>query len=231
MISLELFSPACSRHWWQLLALPLFMAAALGYALTKTPFEALLIFTTLGFGLALPYLAVSLFPSLSRYFPKPGAWMERFRQFLAFPIYATVVWLIWVLALQSGANGAAVALSGLVIIALMVWVYELRIKNGNKLILLLILGFGLIYTLFVSRSDYTFETMGEVTVAPYSKKTLDTMLSQKTSCFCRCNGGLVPDLQSQRSAGAFLRKGARAFYQEKYCHAGCRLDQERSRSH
>ncbi|ESQ79495.1 protein-disulfide reductase DsbD [Asticcacaulis sp. YBE204] len=101
-----------------------FMAGALGAALTLPALGALLIFLCLGLGMAFPFLLLSWFPSLLRWMPKPGAWMETFRQALAFPVYLTLVWLIWVVAQQSGADGVAVILAGLVVIAFAVWLLQ-----------------------------------------------------------------------------------------------------------
>lgn len=98
-----------------------FMAPAVGFALTQSPVEALLIFEGLGLGLAFPYLLLSFIPALARKLPKPGPWMQRLKQFLAFPVLATVVWLVWVLALQTGANGAAVALGLMLGLGFLVW--------------------------------------------------------------------------------------------------------------
>lgn len=78
-----------------------FMAAALGYALTQSDAVALAIFAALGLGFALPFTAIGLWPPLRRILPKPGAWMSRLRQLLAFPMYATALWLAWVLSIQS----------------------------------------------------------------------------------------------------------------------------------
>jgi thiol:disulfide interchange protein len=79
-----------------------FMGAALGYALAGGVADSLVVFTALGIGMALPYLALAWNPGWLRWLPKPGAWMIRFKQLLAIPLYATVLWLGWVLALQSG---------------------------------------------------------------------------------------------------------------------------------
>jgi len=79
-----------------------FMGAALGYALAGGAAEALAVFTALGAGMALPYLLLAWNPGWLRWLPKPGAWMIRFKQLLAVPLYATVLWLGWVFALQSG---------------------------------------------------------------------------------------------------------------------------------
>jgi DsbC/DsbD-like thiol-disulfide interchange protein/cytochrome c biogenesis protein CcdA len=84
-----------------------FMGAALGFALAGGPVEALAVFSALGIGMALPYVALAWNPRWLRWLPKPGAWMNRFKQVLAVPLYATVLWLGWVLALQTGALSAA----------------------------------------------------------------------------------------------------------------------------
>lgn len=101
-----------------------FMGVALGFALTQPPVVLLAIFLSLGFGLALPYLLLSHWPALQRSLPKPGAWMDRLKQGLAFPMYGAAVWLVWVLALQAGVNTVAVALGGMVAIGFAAWLYE-----------------------------------------------------------------------------------------------------------
>jgi len=100
-----------------------FMGAALGFALTQPILIGLAIFLALGLGMALPWLLLSFFPALLRLLPKPGAWMERFKQLLAFPVYGTVVWLVWVLAQQTGTFGIAVILSGIVLVAFAAWIW------------------------------------------------------------------------------------------------------------
>src|SRR6266851_4709141 len=93
-----------------------FMGVAVGFALTQPATTALLVFETLGFGLALPYLLLAVMPAWSRALPKPGPWMERLQQLLAFPLYASVAWLVWVVSQQAGPRGVAAVLSGLVLI-------------------------------------------------------------------------------------------------------------------
>ncbi|MBL8338114.1 MAG: thioredoxin family protein [Rhodoferax sp.] len=102
-----------------------FMGASLGLAATLPAGEALAIFAVLGLGLALPYLLASLVPGFARALPRPGRWMETLRRFLAFPMFATVVWLVWVLGQQSGINGAGALLALLVALALLVWTFQL----------------------------------------------------------------------------------------------------------
>lgn len=108
-----------------------FMAAALGYALTQPPAQLLLVFLSLGLGLALPYLALSWWPGLQRWLPRPGAWMEYLKQAMAFPMYAAAVWLVWVLARQAGADAAALALGGMVLIAFSAWLYTATRTAGG----------------------------------------------------------------------------------------------------
>ncbi len=98
-----------------------FMAAAIGYALIQPSYVSLSIFAALGFGLALPYLALSFVPALQRILPKPGAWMNTFRQFLAFPMFASAMWLVWVLSQQTDSMGLFNILMGLVILAFGFW--------------------------------------------------------------------------------------------------------------
>lgn len=100
-----------------------FMATAMGYALTQPPVVALSVFMALGFGLALPYVLLCFIPPLRKALPKPGKWMETFRQFMSFPLFASVAWLIWVYAQQvDGEYGTLLGLSGLVLIAFSIWV-------------------------------------------------------------------------------------------------------------
>jgi thiol:disulfide interchange protein/DsbC/DsbD-like thiol-disulfide interchange protein len=101
-----------------------FMATAVGYALTQPAPVALAVFEALGLGLALPYLLLSLVPAWARLLPRPGRWTVRLQQFLAFPLYATVAWLVWVLSLQSGPAGLAACLAGLVLLGLGAWLFE-----------------------------------------------------------------------------------------------------------
>ena len=98
-----------------------FMATAIGGALVLPPLLTLAVFTVLGLGLAFPYLALSGVPALANRMPRPGPWMERFKQLLAFPMYATVAWLIWVLSQQAGADAAFLTTLGLIAIAFAAW--------------------------------------------------------------------------------------------------------------
>ncbi|AYQ28110.1 MULTISPECIES: protein-disulfide reductase DsbD [unclassified Polaromonas] len=103
-----------------------FMGASLGYAIGLPALEALAIFAAIGIGMALPYLAASAIPAVARALPRPGAWMVTFKQLMAFPMFATVAWLVWVLGQQSGIDGAGALLALLVLMALAIWALTLR---------------------------------------------------------------------------------------------------------
>ncbi len=114
-----------------------FMASALGAALLLPPLAALLIFAALGFGLAFPMLLISEVPAIGRLLPRPGPWMDRFRQFLAFPVYATVIWLVTVLGQQAGITAVAALLGILVLVVFAIWLW--RIARGAH-------GFGKVFS-------------------------------------------------------------------------------------
>jgi len=101
-----------------------FMGAAVGFAVTQPWPTALLVFEALGLGLALPYLLLTLVPAWSRFLPKPGPWMARLQQFLAFPLYASTAWLVWVVSRQAGPQGVGAALAGIVLIAFASWLHQ-----------------------------------------------------------------------------------------------------------
>jgi thiol:disulfide interchange protein len=103
-----------------------FMGASLGFALGLPAWQALAIFGALGVGMALPYLAASLVPAVARLLPRPGAWMDVFKKFMAFPMLATVVWLVWVLGQQTGIDGAAALIVLLLAVSLIVWALSLQ---------------------------------------------------------------------------------------------------------
>ncbi len=98
-----------------------FMGASLGLAVTLPAVQALAVFAALGLGMALPYLAASLWPAVARALPRPGAWMARFKVLMAFPMFATVIWLVWVIGQQVGIDGAAALLAVLLALAFIAW--------------------------------------------------------------------------------------------------------------
>jgi thiol:disulfide interchange protein/DsbC/DsbD-like thiol-disulfide interchange protein len=97
------------------------MASAVGFALTQSNVVALTIFACLGLGMAAPYVILCYSPALLKALPRPGHWMESFKEFLAFPMYATAVWLVWVLTQQTGSTGVLGILGGVLILVFAIW--------------------------------------------------------------------------------------------------------------
>jgi thiol:disulfide interchange protein DsbD len=101
-----------------------FMAAAMGYAITQPWYLSLAVFEAVGLGMALPYVMIALSPAARRFLPRSGAWMLQLKQFLAFPIYGTAVWLFFVLSQEAGDLAGTAVLAGLLLIAFAAWLYE-----------------------------------------------------------------------------------------------------------
>lgn len=99
-----------------------FMGAALGVALTLSTVGALLVFTALGVGMATPYAGLSMMPTLLDRLPDAGSWMETLKQFFAFPMFATAIWLVWVFGQQTGNGGVALLLFGLLLLGMAGWI-------------------------------------------------------------------------------------------------------------
>lgn len=108
-----------------------FMGAALGYALAQPWYTGLIVFQSMGLGLAFPYLLLTFNPQLFRFLPRPGVWMVRLKELLAFPLYATVVWLVWVLSLQTGPGGILAVLTGILLIGFAAWLWQIT-RAGKK---------------------------------------------------------------------------------------------------
>ncbi|MGF1621744.1 MAG: protein-disulfide reductase DsbD family protein [Rhodomicrobiaceae bacterium] len=107
-----------------------FMGAAMGFAFTQPPLSVLAVLLALGFGFALPIVLLSLTPALGRWLPKPGPWMETFKQVMAFPLYATVGWLLWVLSVQQGSDGVLAGVITLVGVAFAAWLFGRTFDAG-----------------------------------------------------------------------------------------------------
>ena len=108
-----------------------FMGAALGFAIAQPPVQTLAVFVALGLGMALPFLLLSLFPEWRRVLPRPGAWMVRFKQLLAFPLYATVAWLAWVLGAQVDNDAVMRLLATLIVVAFALWSWRAYRGGGS----------------------------------------------------------------------------------------------------
>ncbi|MFT4257311.1 MAG: protein-disulfide reductase DsbD [Pseudoxanthomonas sp.] len=107
-----------------------FMGGALAYAFAAPGLNGLVVFLVLGLGLALPMLLLAFVPAFAKWLPRPGAWMETLKQLLAFPMYLTAIWLLWVLGKQRGVDAMALVAAGLAVFALALWWYERKRWNG-----------------------------------------------------------------------------------------------------
>jgi thiol:disulfide interchange protein len=109
-----------------------FMAAAIGYALTRGAAAALGVFFFLGLGFAAPFIALGISPALLRLLPKPGAWMLTLKQFLAFPMYGAAAWLVWVVAQEAGEMGLALTLAAMIALAFAAWAWTASRNAGPR---------------------------------------------------------------------------------------------------
>jgi len=109
-----------------------FMGAAIGYALSQPWAVALTVMLALGMGLAFPYLLLTWIPGVANRLPRPGAWMDRLKQLLAFPLYAAAAWLVWVLSMQAGPQGVLTALLAMILVAFAIWLLRATRESGPK---------------------------------------------------------------------------------------------------
>ena len=149
-----------------------FMATALGVAMVSPTYVTFLIFAALGLGFALPMTLLSLSPRFARLLPKPGAWMNTFKHFLAFPMLATVIWLIWVFLGQTNSLGQLWLLTGLLSFAFCFWLASLYV--GKKALLATI--FGLFIAFYTSIKGSELATTAKViTQSSFSEQKLANM--------------------------------------------------------
>ena len=109
-----------------------FMGPALGFAISQTSAIALLVFAFLGLGMALPFVALTLVPSLIKKLPKPGPWMDNLKQFLAFPMYLTAIWLLWVVGKQTSVDMVIAICLGLILMVMSIWLWQTADKTNSS---------------------------------------------------------------------------------------------------
>ena len=157
-----------------------FMGGALGYAVTEPVIVGLAIFAALGLGMSLPIALVSFIPAASRLLPKPGLWMERLKQFFAFPLYATAVWLLWVLGNQTSTGAMAVMLLGFLALTMGFWCFKSQ-KAFSRVMGVI----GLLLALmapFSAQLQMRGEMADEETVA-FTREALDELRQQGVPVF------------------------------------------------
>ena len=195
-----------------------FMGAALGYAITQPIVVSFAVFTALGLGMALPYVSLAWFPRARRLLPAPGAWMQRLRELLAFPLYATIIWLAWVLGMQRGVDAISYLLLVLLLIALAIWLLratgEARRRYWTYVVAVLALVFALLAVSRIVVLPPTGEDTSRQTSRwqPYSTKAVAAFNAQGKTVFvdftaawcvtCQANKLLVLDTDEIQDAFA-----------------------------
>lgn len=201
-----------------------FMGVALAYAFVAPAAHELLVMLVLGIGLALPLTLVGLVPALARLLPKPGRWMETLKQILAFPMYLSAVWLVWVLAHQRGADAVALVLVAMVLLAAAFWWHgrggPVRRLGHVFTLVLALAGLASLYTITRIASP-THATAPDGNSVAFSPAKLQSLRDAGTPVFvdigadwcvtCKANEYAVLDTQGFRDllarTGAVYMKG------------------------
>jgi len=161
-----------------------FMGVAMGYTLTQPWWITLIVFSALGLGLALPMLAFAIWPQLASRLPRPGNWMIRLKQLLAFPILATAIWLLWVLVRQTSSDILALILGGLLLLVFGLWLTkgEGRISRilGVLAVAASLMAIPSVSQVAPTSSD---QVMVEVDAEPYASSALRAYLNDGRSVF------------------------------------------------
>jgi len=167
-----------------------FMGSALAFALTQPAAVALLVFTFLGIGMATPYVVLSLNPAWIKKLPRPGAWMETFKQLMAFPIFATALWLLWVFGLQTGVEGMVYLLGALLFLGAAIWIWRragastpARIGALLCAILAFIVTWNGAKLLPVEATASAKSADGKIAWQPYSKQKVEASLASGRPVF------------------------------------------------
>ncbi len=164
-----------------------FMGAAMGYALTQSAAVSILVFLSLGAGMAAPFVLLGAVPALRRWLPRPGAWMETLRQVLAFAMYATAIWLVWVLAQQSGADGVLYVLVAALALGFALWAYGRRQRGAGRvwLVLGLLGALGAFAALATIRGGEpsAVQNAGPIPHEAYSAERLAALRAEKRGVF------------------------------------------------
>jgi thiol:disulfide interchange protein len=161
-----------------------FMGVAMGYTLTQPWWIALIVFSALGLGLALPMLAFAIWPQLASRLPRPGNWMIRLKQLLAFPILATAIWLLWVLVRQTSSDILALILGGLLLLVFGIWLTKGEGRVSKALgVLAVLASFGAIPGVSQVVPSSPDQAMIEVDAEPYASSALRAHLDKGQSVF------------------------------------------------
>jgi len=165
-----------------------FMGSAIGFSLTQPVWASLLVFTVLAVGMAAPYVLLAAWPGLLRRLPRPGAWMETFKQAISFPLFLTVVFFVWVLDRQAGPEAAAALLTGLVLLGVAGWLYG-RFWMSGRLLPRVLAGVFLLAGLAVgalgaeSLASAPAPGQDQASWQPWSPQTVESLLAEGRPVF------------------------------------------------
>lgn len=159
-----------------------FMGVAIGYALTQDVLSVLIIFLALALGFASPFLLLSLYTPILKIFPKPGRWMETLKEFMAYPMYLTVAWLLWVLVQQVGDRGLFAALISIILIRFSIW-FGKRVNFTNPFFKRVCILLGMIFALYPITYLEKIATHIQVQMKDFSKKELIELRTQGKPVF------------------------------------------------
>jgi thiol:disulfide interchange protein DsbD len=185
-----------------------FMAGAMGFAATQGPVENLAIFTSLGLGFAAPMLALAFAPGLQKALPKPGPWMVKLKELMAFPMFATAVWLASVLAAQAGGEGVLWLLAGASAIAFLIWALKAYSKPTSRVIAAGALALTLAATYAMTRpSTLPVEPWSPARVAELQAEGKPIFVNFTADWCVTCKVNERSSLSSPEVAAAFARAG------------------------
>jgi len=202
------------------------MGSALGFAVTQPAPVALAVFVALGAGMAAPFLLLTYVPQLADRLPRPGPWMDKLKQLLAFPMYLTAVWLLWVLGRQTGSDGIALVLAGAVAIAFALWLWPRPTESWGKgqwgrsgLAAVALAGAALLIPQLQTSTGTPTTTSTSTYWQPYSPEALDSaraegrpILVNMTAAWCiTCLANEKVVLSSDAVSGAVADLGITAF--------------------
>jgi len=159
------------------------MAPAIGYALTQPTHIIILVFSALAFGLALPFLLLSYSDKMASLMPRPGAWMEKLKQGLGFPMLLTAVWLVYVYNLQAGSTATAILLGIFIIIGFSLWLWQ-EFSSKTVHVIAIVLLLSSFYTLYeISRPDTSSKMEESSNHQTFSENRLQELLSKEEAVF------------------------------------------------
>lgn len=167
-----------------------FMGVSIGFALAQNLPIMLLIFTSLGLGLSFPYILLSIFPSLTLFLPKPGPWMEKLKTFMAFPLFATMIWLAWSLSFQISSTSLAFVWCSVLLLGFWVWfsrnlfeTSKTKLRTGQILILVMALWLAFANIQPAAQLQAGETSSGGLIWKPYSEEMLSKLKSEGKAVF------------------------------------------------